>query len=179
MKSTTSNCSSRRPTSYTRQLPQLDVDARDLGREPRLGQVALVAVDADDAVGAAALHLDRVKAGVAADVEHRLPAQVLRDGVREPLPLECAGSRPGSDPARCATPPRSMLWNHAAEVADSFANLLRWTAAIRAPLLFVRSPCMRSKDAQGFAVAVQRADVDVRFARADRPRAASPFEVTR
>ena len=39
--------------------------------EPRLREVAVVPVDADDALGAAALHLEGVEAGVAADVEHR------------------------------------------------------------------------------------------------------------
>ena len=78
MNSTRSNCSSRRPTSNTDSCRSSMSTLADLGGEPRLGQVALVGVDAHDAVGPAALHLDRVEPGVAADVEHGLPAQVVR-----------------------------------------------------------------------------------------------------
>ena len=52
-----------------RQLAQLDVDAADLGGEAGLREVALVAVDAEHALGATALHLDGIEAAVAADVE--------------------------------------------------------------------------------------------------------------
>ena len=55
-----------------RQLPELDLGSADLGGEPRLRQIVVVEVDAEHALGAAPLHLDRVEAGVAADVEHGL-----------------------------------------------------------------------------------------------------------
>src|SRR5690606_16550664 len=41
-----------------------------------------------DAIRAAALHLDRIEARVAPDVEHRLAAQIARDGGLEPPPFE-------------------------------------------------------------------------------------------
>ena len=65
------------------QLAELDVEPVDLGGEARLRQIVLVGVDAEHARGAAALHLHRVEAGVAADVEHGLAAQIGRDRVRE------------------------------------------------------------------------------------------------
>src|SRR3954447_866085 len=62
------------------QLRKLDVviKAEDFRRQPRLSQVALVAVDAEDSGCAAALHLDRIKTGVAADIKHAFAGQVLR-----------------------------------------------------------------------------------------------------
>ena len=51
-------------------------------------EVVVVEVDADHARGAAPLHLDGVEAGVAADVEHGLAGEVLRDGVLEAAPLD-------------------------------------------------------------------------------------------
>src|SRR5207253_531382 len=58
-------------------LRELDVVmAERLGGEPRLGEVALVAVNAEHARGAAALHLDRIETRVAADVEHALAGDV-------------------------------------------------------------------------------------------------------
>src|SRR5437016_2313878 len=70
------------------QLAKLDVDAGDFRGEPRLGEVPAVGVDADHAVGVAALHLDRVEAGVAADIENGLAAKVPGYGVRKPAPFD-------------------------------------------------------------------------------------------
>ena len=70
-----------------RELAELDLEPSHLGGEARLGEVALVAVDAEHARGAAPLHLDGVEAGVAADVEHGLAGQVGRDRVGEAPPL--------------------------------------------------------------------------------------------
>jgi hypothetical protein len=71
-----------------RELAELDVLARHFGREARLREVALVEIDAEHARGAALLHLDRVEAAVAADVEHGLAREVLRDRVREAAPFD-------------------------------------------------------------------------------------------
>src|SRR5437764_13160011 len=61
------------------ELGEFDVvEIEHFAREPRLGEIALVAVDTEHPAGAAALHLDRVEAGVATDVEHAFPAEVLR-----------------------------------------------------------------------------------------------------
>src|SRR5205085_11979243 len=68
------------------QRAQLDVDPGHFGREPSLREVALVAVDAHDAVGPAPLHLDGEEAGVATDVENGLAAQVPRDRVLDAAP---------------------------------------------------------------------------------------------
>src|SRR5205085_1225088 len=68
---------------------ELDVVvADDAGGEAALFEIRLIAVDGYDARGAALLHLDRVEAGVAADIEHRLAGQVGRNGVREVLPFD-------------------------------------------------------------------------------------------
>ncbi len=70
------------------ELAELDLGAADLGGEARLGEVAFVGVDSHHAVRAAPLHLDRVEAGVAADIEHGLAAQVRRERVGEVTPLD-------------------------------------------------------------------------------------------
>ena len=51
--------------------------------EAGLGEVHLVAVDPEHTIGTTALHLDAVKAAVAADVEHRLSTEVFGDRMRE------------------------------------------------------------------------------------------------
>src|SRR3982751_4682765 len=66
---------------------QLDVGGTNLRREARLLEIAWVGVDADDARRAAALHLQRVESGVAADVEHGLAGEISRNCVREAAPL--------------------------------------------------------------------------------------------
>ena len=70
-----------------RQLSEIDFGAFDFRGEPGLRQVARVEVDADHPGGAAAFHLQRVEASVAADVEHRLAAQIGGDRVLETAPL--------------------------------------------------------------------------------------------
>jgi hypothetical protein len=74
------------------------------GREARLAQVIRVDIDRHDALGAPPLHRDRIKAAVAADIEHRLAAEVCRQCMREAVPFdrgviaeEVIGS--GGDPA--------------------------------------------------------------------------------
>ncbi len=87
-------------------LGELDLDADDARREARLLEVGLIGVDAEHARGAAALHLDRVEAAVAADVEHSLAAQVARERVLEALELD----------ARIVAEEMPRRRHHAAEV---------------------------------------------------------------
>src|SRR6185437_9277984 len=63
------------------ELSELDLSvvAEHLGREPRLREVAFVAVDAEHARGSAPPHLDRIESCVAADVEHALAAEIARE----------------------------------------------------------------------------------------------------
>src|SRR4051812_19000664 len=72
------------------ELPQLDVQPELLARELRLRQVDRVMVHAEHADRAAPLHLERVEAAVAADVEHRLSGEVRWHG---PLELPPEGGR--------------------------------------------------------------------------------------
>ena len=58
------------------ELAKLNLEAADLGGEPRLVEIVLVEIDPEHPPGAAPLHLERVEAGIAADVEHACPAQV-------------------------------------------------------------------------------------------------------
>src|SRR3954471_21697213 len=71
-----------------RELAKLDLGLGKSGRELRLLQVVGVGVDRDYALRTSTLHLDRVEAGVAADVEHAQPAQVIGQCVREALPFD-------------------------------------------------------------------------------------------
>ena len=65
-------------------LAELDpVHVQHLGRQPRLRQIAGVAVDPENARGAPAAHLEAVEARVAADVEHGLARQVAGDEMGE------------------------------------------------------------------------------------------------
>ena len=68
-------------------MAKLYVEALDLGGEAGLGEVVLVVVDTEDARGTTALHFHRVEAGVAADVEHRLAAEIGGKAVVKALPL--------------------------------------------------------------------------------------------
>src|SRR3981081_2632325 len=52
------------------QLAELDFGASHVSRKSRLCQVCRVRIDAEYARGAAPLHFDGVKTGVASDVEH-------------------------------------------------------------------------------------------------------------
>src|SRR5690606_3876051 len=69
------------------ELTQLDLVTEHLGRELSLREVARIGVDADDARGASALHLERVEPGVAADVEHALTGEIRRQRIGEALEL--------------------------------------------------------------------------------------------
>jgi hypothetical protein len=70
------------------ELAELDVMARGLSREAGLGEIRIVEIDAQNPARPALLHLDRVEAAVAADVEHGFARQVLRDRARELLPFD-------------------------------------------------------------------------------------------
>src|SRR5512132_3809733 len=60
------------------QLAELDLDLADLCGEASLPEIAVTGIEPDDARGPAPLHLDRVEAGVAANVENGHAGQVLR-----------------------------------------------------------------------------------------------------
>jgi hypothetical protein len=67
-----------------RQVAELDIiDTECRGGKTRLRQIAVVAIDAEHAVRATPLHLDRIEAGVAADVEHALAGEIGRQCRRE------------------------------------------------------------------------------------------------
>ena len=74
-------------------------------------------------VGAAPLHLDRVEAGVAADVEHGPAAEVGRHRMGEAPPLHRRIVVQEVVRARSRTPFRSRLWNHWPKRADARADL--------------------------------------------------------
>src|SRR3954454_1261242 len=74
----------------------IDVDALEdhvqaelLTRKARLIEVNGIVIDTQHATGSAALHLKTVEAGVAADVEHRLAAQVVGYCLFEEPPEVC------------------------------------------------------------------------------------------
>src|SRR3954453_9198896 len=70
------------------ELHEFDVaEIQDFGGKPRLREVALVAVYAQHPARATALHLDRIEARVAADIEHALAAEVARQVRREAAEL--------------------------------------------------------------------------------------------
>src|SRR5947209_8415146 len=69
------------------EFAKFDFAAERLGGESRLGQISVVEINRDYAVGAAPFHLDAVEAAIAADIQHRLTAQVRRNRMLKPLPL--------------------------------------------------------------------------------------------
>lgn len=72
------------------QLSKLDVHRADLGREAGLREIAVTGVESDNLSRPAPLHLDRVEAGVATDIEHGLAAEVPRHTGRD-MPPENRG----------------------------------------------------------------------------------------
>src|SRR3954469_12212915 len=62
-----------------RQLAEFDLEPIDLSGEPRLCEVVVVGVEAEHAVGPAALHFHGVKSGVTADVENGHAFETVRD----------------------------------------------------------------------------------------------------
>ena len=68
-----------------RELAELDVEPADLGGKARLRQVVVVEVDAEHPLGPAPLHLDRVEAAVAADIEHGLAGEILGIACAKPF----------------------------------------------------------------------------------------------
>ena len=149
-------------------LPELDVVRPDLGGEACLGQIVLVEVDAEHARRAAPLHLDRVEAAVAADVEHGLAGEVLGQGLGEAAELHVGiiaeeMVRRGPDAA-----PRSMLWNQGPSASARAADLRRRvfiqsSVAVCGPLAAGAGPCPGSgrSAAQRGPIAVEGADIDV------------------
>src|SRR5438067_1273646 len=58
------------------QLPELDIEAGHLRRKSRLCEVPRVRIDAEYARGASPFHLQRIEAGIAADIEHGPAGQI-------------------------------------------------------------------------------------------------------
>ena len=67
-------------------LQEFDIQLELVAGERCLSQVHRIVIDADDALGAAALQLERIKAAVAANIQHCLAAEVVRQRVLEELP---------------------------------------------------------------------------------------------
>src|SRR5947209_7816176 len=73
------------------ELRELDLlESQRFARQPGLREVALIAVDAEDAIGTTALHLDRIETGVAPDIQHAPAAKIVRQVRREPAEF-CSG----------------------------------------------------------------------------------------
>src|SRR6476620_3613408 len=70
-----------------RELREFDIEAGHLGCEARLLEIALVVIDREHPRGAAALHLQRIKPGVAADIENTLAGKIGRDRIGEMPPF--------------------------------------------------------------------------------------------
>jgi hypothetical protein len=70
-----------------RQLLKFDIDFTNLCSKTRLGEISLIEINRHDAIGPAFLHLNRVKARVATNVQHGPPVKIERDGVRELPPF--------------------------------------------------------------------------------------------
>src|SRR5579885_3231366 len=106
-----------------RKLSKLDDEPADLSGKSCLSEVVIAAVDSDDPVGAAAFHFHRIESSVAADIEHRLAAQVGIDDLAEALPLyrriiaqEMQGRSPDSAEIKVVKP-----WT---KLCDPVRNLL-------------------------------------------------------
>src|SRR5438477_7190921 len=67
---------------------KFDIRAANFGGEAGLCEIALVGIDANHAAGAAALHLEAIKSGVTADIEHGLATKILWNRVREAPPFD-------------------------------------------------------------------------------------------
>src|SRR5438874_4496957 len=69
------------------EFAKFDFAAERLRGKFCLGQISVVEIDRDDPVRAASFHLDAVEAAIAADIQHRLTAQVRRNRMLKSLPL--------------------------------------------------------------------------------------------
>src|SRR5947208_15742645 len=76
-----------------RELREFDIEAGHLGREARLPELALVAIDREHPRGPAALQFQLIKPLLAADIEHALAGKLGQDRIVEMHPL----NRPESD----------------------------------------------------------------------------------
>jgi hypothetical protein len=70
-----------------RQLAELELNPAHLGGKAGLVQIVRVRIHGDYALGAAPLHLDRVEAGIAADVEDGPATQISGHRIGEAAPL--------------------------------------------------------------------------------------------
>src|SRR4051812_44954724 len=75
------------PDVICRHLAEFNFKPVDLGGKAGLRQVLLVAIETKHTLGAAPLHLHRVKACIAADIEHGLAIEAIRNDFGEASPL--------------------------------------------------------------------------------------------
>src|SRR5258708_308907 len=69
-------------------MAKLYIEIMNGRREAGLGEVGLIEIYSEDAIRAPPLHLDRVKTGIAADIEDCLAAQIGGNGMRKVLPFD-------------------------------------------------------------------------------------------
>src|SRR5215208_767893 len=70
-----------------REFSKVDITPKRAGSETRLRKIAVIEIDGDDAVCAAAFHFDAVKSGVATDVEDCFATQIRRNGKLKSFPF--------------------------------------------------------------------------------------------
>jgi hypothetical protein len=70
-----------------RKLPELDVEARNLGGKPRLRQIVWVEVHTEHALGSTAFHLERIEAAIAPDIEYAAAGKVGGNRSRKRAPF--------------------------------------------------------------------------------------------
>src|SRR5436309_10979162 len=69
------------------ELREFDIETGHLGREARLLEVTLVVIDREHPRRSAALHFQRIKPGIAADIEDALAGKIGRDRIGEMPPF--------------------------------------------------------------------------------------------
>jgi hypothetical protein len=72
-----------------RELAKLDIDFERFRNKTRLPQITFIEINAENAVCATPFHLDAVKPGVAADIEHAFAGKIIGYGVRKLPPFDC------------------------------------------------------------------------------------------
>lgn len=71
-----------------RHLSEFDIEPGLIGGKLRLAQIMRIGIDANDPPCLAALHFQCVKSGIAANIEHAAPAEILRQQMAKSLPFE-------------------------------------------------------------------------------------------
>src|SRR5437773_672581 len=107
-----------------RKFFEFNIQSERIGRKPGLVKVAVININTNHSARAAPLHLDRVKPGVAAQVEHRCTLQVLRKNGSKILPLnvrEISKKMMG----RCEYPEKINVVKPFSQFPDFALNLCR------------------------------------------------------